>query len=165
MLFPFTHSWTRRQKWLILAGAVAGLLLCGALIYGYERFYRGPSESAFFGVWQTDGFYSDDQCYYIEFRSDQTFSLSSSPNTDEENSFMTGRWYAGGPNIYVVVKPLWSGELYRPLAFRIIDLRSDAFRVAIRDDYIKEFRRVHSIPSRASNQTMERTADRFASRF
>jgi hypothetical protein len=165
MLILRTHAWTPLQKGLIMGAGIIALICLGMLVYTYERYHRGPSESAFFGVWETDGPYSDDPCDYIEFRPDQTFSVSWSPNMDEETSFIVGRWYAGGPNIYVVVKPEWSGELYRPLVFPIMDLKPDEFRVSIRDDYIKAFRRVHLPPSRASNHAMERTADRSASTF
>jgi hypothetical protein len=59
MLFPRSHSWTRRQKGLIVGSVVLALASFGALVYGYERYYRGPGESAFYGTW-LDPIFSDD---------------------------------------------------------------------------------------------------------
>lgn len=121
-------------------------MCCGLLIGSYEVHYRGPSGSAFVGTWEADWFSSDDECIYVEFRSDQTFSLSSSPTMDEE--FITGRWYAGGPNLYIRFNPHWSGEVYRTLVWRIIDIQPDEFRVRIRDANVKVCRRVHAATPR-----------------
>jgi hypothetical protein len=71
MLFPVTHSRTRRQKWLIVGAVVVGLALCGACIYGYERYYRGPDEEMLYGTWQ---FSSIDATGRMLFRADHTYS-------------------------------------------------------------------------------------------
>ncbi len=51
MLFPFTRVWTRRQKALIVGCVVFALASFAALIYGYERYYRGPGQEILYGTW------------------------------------------------------------------------------------------------------------------
>jgi hypothetical protein len=127
----------------MIGAGVITLMCFGVLVYIYELHCRGPSESAFFGLWETDGYMSDDPCYYIEFKADQTLSISVSPTMNEEQVLMRGRWYAGGSNIYVRVPTYWSNEGNRPLVFQIIDITPDEFRVLFRDSYVQVFRRVH----------------------
>jgi hypothetical protein len=41
MLFPHSHAWTPRQRYLIVAGLViGGLLALSALVYSYQRYNR-----------------------------------------------------------------------------------------------------------------------------
>jgi hypothetical protein len=162
MLKPRTHAWSGRQRWLIVAAAIVGLLVCGALIYGYERYYRGPSESAFFGTWETT---LEDTIYYYEFRSDHTFLVFNSLAMDDESFLVRGRWHAGGPNVYLRYQDEhWDAR--RPDIWHLVDLESDAFRIRyFPDSAIHIYKRVLRIATPASNQTMERTADRFVSTF
>jgi hypothetical protein len=128
MLFPFTRVWTPLQRWLGISAGVVALICCGLLIYGYERYYRGPSQSAFFGIWERVSF--DSPPKYFEFRPDQTFRFSLSPTMDdvEEAAFPVGKWYAGGPNIYVRFDADVAGPS-RPQVWHIVDVSHDEFRV------------------------------------
>src|SRR5438045_7596756 len=108
MPFPRSHTWSRRQRWLIIGSAVVALASFGALVYRYERYHRGPSESAFFGAWETT---LEDSTFYYEFKSDHTFLVFNSPSMDEESFLVRGRWYAGGPKFYVrFEEEHWAGR-------------------------------------------------------
>ena len=52
MLFPFTRVWTRRQKILVVASGLFVIVLSAALLYGYERYYRGRGEEMLYGTWK-----------------------------------------------------------------------------------------------------------------
>ena len=162
MLFPFTRSWTRRQKWLIAGSVVLALGFCGACSYGYERYHRGPSESAFFGTWETT---LEEITYYYEFKPDHTFLVFNSPAMDEESFLVRGRWYAGGPNVYLRHDDEhWDGR--KPEIWHLVDIQADVFRIRFfSDSAIHVYTRAHRIATPASNHTMERTPDRFASSF
>jgi hypothetical protein len=164
MLLPRTHVWTSLQRRLIIGAGLIGLMCFAMLVYSYERYHRGPTESAFVGIWGINGSI-EDPLIYIEFRANHTFSMSTSPRMDdEEGASITGRWYAGGPNMYISLNPYWTGESgHRPWVWQIMEIKPDEFRV--RDSDVKVFRRVHPAPPRASNPAMERTADRFVSIF
>jgi hypothetical protein len=158
MLFPHSHSRTQLQKRLIVGAGLIVLTLCGAGIYGYERFYRGPSESAFFGTWETIDPDLDGPVYY-EFRADHTFFLHFSPLIDEDTRFPGGKWYAGGPNIYVRYDADWLGVGTRPQVWHIVDLQPNQFRVRLFSHGIIDiYKRVDLAAMSASNHTMQRTA-------
>jgi hypothetical protein len=129
MLFPRAHSRTQRQKRFVIGAVVIALVSFAAVICAYEGYYRGPSESAFFGTWETVLSDSDSPSY-IEFRSDQTlrFSLSPSMGDVEEAALPVGKWYAGGPNIYVRFDAPVLGPS-RPQVWHIVDITHDEFRV------------------------------------
>jgi hypothetical protein len=161
MLFPRAQAWTRAQRRSIIAIALLSVLVGGALIYGYERYYRGPSESAFYGTWEAT--LNEDLTVYYEFRSDHSFLVFGSPELDEESFLVRGRWYAGGPNMYLrYLDEGWDGR--RPEIWHLVDIQSDAFRIRyFPDSPIHLLKRVHRAATPASNQTMERTADRVIS--
>jgi hypothetical protein len=52
MLLPRSHAWTPVQRWLITTAVVLAIVLFGALVYSYERYDRGPTKSALFGIWR-----------------------------------------------------------------------------------------------------------------
>src|SRR4051812_21218953 len=62
--FPRSRAWTPIQKWLITSLALLALAAFGILVYKYERYHRGPSESAFFGTWETTFVGLDSPCYF-----------------------------------------------------------------------------------------------------
>jgi hypothetical protein len=162
MLFSRSHAWTQLQKRLIVGGVLAGAILCAAGIYEYERAYRGPSESAFYGTWQIPDSVLDSAAY-LEFRPDHTFFLHSSPLTDEERYPPLGKWYAGGPNLYVRFDADQMGEGTRPQIWHIVDVQPNEFRIRyFRSSTIHIYKRGDPAATSASNQTMERTADRRA---
>ncbi len=120
MLFPRTHAWTRAQRRSMIAIALLSVLVGGALIYAYERYYRGPSESAFYGSWEAT--LNEDLTVYYEFRSDHSFVVFGSPDLDEESFLVRGRWYAGGPNMYL--RYLDEGWMAGDQRYRILSIYS-----------------------------------------
>ena len=158
MLIPRSHSWSQLQKRLIVGAGVIVLTLCGAGICGYERFYRGPSESAFFGTWETVDPDLGFPVYY-EFMADHTFFQHFPPLMDADTRFPGGKWYAGGPNVYVRYDADWLGAGTLPQVWRIVDVQPDEFRVRLSSHgRIDIYKRVDLAAMSASNQTMQRTA-------
>lgn len=126
MLFPQSHFWTTRQKLLIVGGGASVLILLAALVYGYERHYRGAGEEAFYGTWQMSDFPSDEPAYF-DFRADQTFSICD-VFEGKLNPFITGKWYAGGPNIYLrFTDEMMEGQ--RPVIAHIVDISPNQIRI------------------------------------
>jgi hypothetical protein len=90
-----SHSWTPTQRLLIASAIVLALVSFGALVYIYERYHRGPTDSVFFGTWQIE-----DGCI------DCTHLITLEPNHNAVGfgDYMgregildyRGRWYAGG---------------------------------------------------------------------
>ncbi len=101
------------------------VITLGALVYTYERYYRGPGESAFYGTWLDPIFNSDDSQYW-EFRSDHTFALVIMIS-GEKTSTVEGRWYAGGPNIYLRFPEDWGPS--RPIVMHIVEISPEQFAV------------------------------------
>ena len=97
-------------------------------VYTYERYHRGPSETAFFGTWKKASTDPEDS-YYLRLSADQTFDMSVSPGFDNELVFLWGRWYAGGPNFYLRFNAdAWRGPT-RPQVWRIEDIAHDRFSI------------------------------------
>jgi hypothetical protein len=103
MLFPRSHAWRPLQKWLIAGAVVAGLAILLALVYSFERYHRGPDETALFGTWR--GHYEntlgEDRTGY-RFKADHTYE-ERLPYGDSESWLQRGRWYAGGDFLYLRV--------------------------------------------------------------
>src|SRR5713101_2123311 len=99
MLFPQSHAWTQRQRWIIAAAVTLAIVALGIFVYSYERFYRGPSQSALLGTWQDTTSAMDSETYY-RFKPDGTFDLLIG-GMGELFVAATGKWYAGGSNIYL----------------------------------------------------------------
>lgn len=126
MLSPPSHTWTQLQKWLILGGVAVGLVASGVLIYSYERYYRGPDESALFGTWADADPMWNGTVYY-RLNPDHTFQFMGD-FADEETAFLRGTWYAGGKMIYLKLQ--WEEALGRKFIYwRIEDLSSKELRV------------------------------------
>jgi hypothetical protein len=126
MLFPGAHPWTLRQKRLIASAAVLAIILGCALIYGYERYYRGPSAAALYGTWQ-DMTPAMDSVTYYRFKPDGTFDLMAD-SMGEIFVVVTGTWYAGGQYIYWRFPADWVGPM-RPLVWCIDDVAPNQIRV------------------------------------
>lgn len=158
MLFPFTRVWTRRQQGLIVGSAVLALALSAALIYGYERYYRGPSGAVFVGTWEAR-YVSDSAPYFFQFRSDHTFSVFARFE-GALDPILKGRWYAGGPNIYLrFLDEDFEGQ--RPWVWQIVEIQAEEFRIRrLPDTQVITFRRAHLDAPSASNHSMERTGTR-----
>jgi hypothetical protein len=158
MLLPRSHAWTPLQRWLITATVVLAIVSFGTLVYSYERYHRGPSESALFGTWEDTTPAMDSVAYY-RFNADHTFDLMTD-GMGQLSVVATGRWYAGGPNIYVRFSPdLLGGR--QLIMWHIADISADEIRVRwTRDGAIRIWKRVDLPLPSASNQTMQRTAGR-----
>ena len=85
---------------------------------------RAP-ESALFGTWHNIT-PTLDQATYYRFNSNHTFNVSFG-GIDELIS-SNGKWYAGGPNIYLrFTRPTPQGQ--RPLVLHIVEIGPDVIRV------------------------------------
>jgi hypothetical protein len=154
MLLPRSHAWTPRQRWLITTAVVLAIVLFGALVYSYERYHRGPGESALFGTWRDTSAAMDSVAYY-RFNADHTFDLLID-SMGELSVLATGRWYAGGPNIYVRFSPdLIKGR--QLMMWHIADISANEIRVRwTRDGAIRIWKRVDLPSPCACNETMQR---------
>ena len=94
MLFPHSHAWTPRQRWLIAGAAVAGVIAFSALVYSYERYYRRPDDRVLVGTWRGEfvNSLSNYQPGY-RFKPDHTYEELASFG-DKELTLQGGRWYA-----------------------------------------------------------------------
>src|SRR3954465_11980635 len=95
MLLPSSRAWTLSQKWMLASGIAVAVVACSVGIYTYERYYRGPSEEALVGTWQSVGAV-DERRLKLQFRSGHAFTMFIDDYPSEE-----GRWFAGGKNIYL----------------------------------------------------------------
>jgi hypothetical protein len=163
MLIPRSHTLTATQKWLIVGAVILGIAVLSTLIYTYERYYGWPGESALYGTWQVPDIWFDDPVC-LQLNPDQTFSRGG-VFEGKLDPFTTGKWYAGGPNIYLRFSAGVIG-VTRPLILHIADIQADEFRVRMsRHGEVLIFRRAHLDSASASNQAMQRTADRRAERL
>jgi hypothetical protein len=93
MLFPRSYAWTLRQRWLIAAGILVGIVFFSALVYCYERYYRGPDDSFFVGTWRGEASYTIGPPYIgYRFNANHTYEGEWEPS---------GWWYAGGDFLYL----------------------------------------------------------------
>jgi hypothetical protein len=100
MLFPRSHAWTPLQKRLIAGVVVAGVAAFSALVYSYERYYRGPVDSFFVGTWRGElGCLGENRVGY-RFKPDHTYEDLTYIG-DSESWAQAGKWYAGGDFIYL----------------------------------------------------------------
>ena len=92
MLLPKSHAWTRKQRWLIAASVAFGIIAFGALVYSYERYYRGPDDSFFVGTWRGEEDSIGETRIGYRFKPDHTY---------ESEWDADGKWYAGGDFLYL----------------------------------------------------------------
>src|SRR5438874_7812092 len=96
MLLPDSRPWTLRQRWLIAGAVAAGVVAFSALVYSYERYYRGPNDSFFVGTWRGEqiptGLFLGDPNVALHFRADHTF---------EGEGIPSGKWFGGGEFLYL----------------------------------------------------------------
>jgi len=123
-MLPRTPSWSHRQKWLIVAAAVVLIAAFSALIYTYERHYRGPTDSVLVGTWQIE-----DGCIdctnWITLRPNHNVVGFSDSLAGELINYW-GRWYAGGALLVIHSD---SKEEARSIVMRILDVAPDTIRV------------------------------------
>ena len=149
MLLPPSHAWTPVQKRLITATIVLAVVSVGALVYGYERYHRGPSESILYGTWQ---FPLGEHDAYFQFNPDQTFSLLNLFE-GQVNTLMKGRWYAGGPNIYLRFSAEDLGQR-RPIILHILNIEPNELRVRMWGNDVWIYKRVNLNSQPVSNQLL-----------
>ncbi len=154
-----THGWPRTRKSILVAAVLVASIAFVAIVYAYERYYRGPSDSVLFGTWQcTSGC---DYALYYQFGPDHNIQVLD--DTDPSIVAVRGRWYAGGEFIYLRFFELPPGLRRTILIYRIVDITPDELRVRIwRNDPIRIYKRVTLDATNASNQAMQRTAGRSA---
>src|SRR5438477_6023092 len=129
MLFPPSHDWTPAQKLLLALSVVLGLTMLVALVYIYERGRRGLREDALVGTWVHQP--ANSESLYYDFRRDGTLIVM---DANGQPTDTTGKWYAGGPNIYIRF-PLEVLRDRQLVVWHIVDISPDQFRVrAWRDD-------------------------------
>jgi hypothetical protein len=100
MLFPRSHAWTPRQRWLIAAAVIAGVVAFSALVYSYERYYRGPDYSFFIGTWRGELECLGEYRTGYRFKPDHTYEERHMLG-NEELWAPAGKWYAGGDFVYL----------------------------------------------------------------
>ena len=164
-MLTLAHNWPPKQKWLILISAGLGLVLLSALIYGYERHYRGPTDAVFLGTWHDTTQMMDSTTYY-RFKPDSTFDLIID-GMGSMDVVAVGKWYAGGRNIYMRIPPLQDGTPRRVVyVWHIVDIAPN--RILVRDtqrgDPVAWERIQDNLPT-ASNQAMQLTAGRSGTNF
>ena len=162
MLIPRAHAWTRRQRRIIAAMSVFALLVCGALILCYERYYRGAGEELLYGTWKGGLDWHGSEAWF-EFRADHTFSIWDRAwfaKADAKPEFVTkGRWYAGGKFIYLRYSSKFRPDGNIVEFWHIDDITPEELRMRYwHDGGIHVFQRVDSVATRASNQALQRTA-------
>src|SRR5437667_4955681 len=162
MLLPHSHAWTRMQKWAVLTATAVGIAALGTAVFVYERYYRGPSEDILYGDWEAVDFLGGDTIYF-RFRPDQTFSAGGLFE-GKFNPFSDGRWYAGGPNIYIRFSADDIRAPQRVIVLHIVDIQPNALHVrVVHNGQVYTFRRATLKSTPASNQTLQPTATRCAS--
>ena len=129
MLIPRSHAWTAVQKLLLAFSVVLGLTILVAFVYIYERDQRGLREDALVGTWVHQP--ANSESLYYDFRRDGTLVVMDSGGQPIDT---TGKWYAGGPNIYIRF-PLEVLRDRQLVVWHIVDISPGQFRVrAWRDD-------------------------------
>jgi hypothetical protein len=119
----------------------------------YERYYRGPGEDILYGDWEAIDFLGD--TIYFRFRPDQTFTAGGLFE-GEFNPFADGRWYAGGPNIYIRFSADDIRAPQRIIVLHIVDIQPHEVHVRLlRDGQVYTFRRATLKSTSASNQSVE----------
>ena len=154
MQFPRSHAWTPLQKWLIVGAELLSLAMVGVLIYSYERYHRGPTDSILCGTWQQD---TDDTPIYYRFKPDHTFTVID-PVLTEPSILTTGKWYAGGKFIYLrfTLEDKSERSFY---IWRIEDISEGEIEVRYNPGgLLHSYKRVESVAAPASNHTMQPTA-------
>jgi hypothetical protein len=147
------------QKWAVLTATALGIAALGTAVFVYERYYRGPGEDILYGDWEAVDFLAGDTIYF-RFRPDQTFTAGGLFE-GEFNPFSDGRWYAGGPNIYIRFSADDIRAPQRVIILHIVDIQPKEVHLRLtRDGQIYTFRRVTLNSTSASNQSLEPTADR-----
>ena len=87
-----SRAWTVWQRWLIVSVVVVAVGAFSALVYTFERHYRGPDDSVFIGTWRGHANYTGEQRIEYRFKPNHTFDGEWEPS---------GHWFAGGDFLYL----------------------------------------------------------------
>ena len=139
MLLPRTHPWTRTQKVLIIAGALAALAVFVAFAYNFERSHRLPDETVLLGKWELTEPYDANVSFSLHLEPEWAawhggtwVRVDAAP---QSVAFSDMRWYAGGSYIYMhfTEEPLQ--------IWQIVDIGREELRLRhAKQDYV--FRRM-----------------------
>jgi hypothetical protein len=103
--------------------------LC-ALVYTYERRYRGPDESFFIGTWRGEIDSLSKNRIAFRFKADHTYEESFVSAEDSEIWALPGRWYAGGDFLYLRIPRDDGGDPYSVLqAWHVDSMNSQEVRM------------------------------------
>jgi hypothetical protein len=161
MLLPHSRSWTPLQKWLVVASTTAGLFVLALLIYRYERYERGPDDTALVGTWRFPTI--ADMTVYWDLRPDHTFRIFA--DTPEQNGFplYKGTWFGGGAFVYFL-QPVFHEDgdpISHPLEiWRLEDVSPNELRIRVGGGISRTLERVAPRSSGSSNKSLEPTAGR-----
>ena len=151
MLFPFTRVWTRRQKTLIVSSVVFGLASVGALIYAYERYYRGPGQEILYGTWHSSN--CIDCTFDLTLYPDHTF-ISSGESMGRYWINDKGTWYADFNRIFLRRR---DADEHALAIMKLADITEDKLKIAV-DDGTMTYSRIKTM-TREEIQSMADRAD------
>ena len=147
------------QKWTLLTTTALGIAVLGATVFVYERYYRGPGEEILYGDWEAVDFLAGDTIYF-RFRPAQAFTAGGL-DQGEFNPFSDGRWYGGGPNIYIRFSADDIRTPQRVIVLHIVDVQPNQIHVRLLlDGQVYTFRRATLKSASASNKALQPTATR-----
>jgi hypothetical protein len=154
MLFPRLRTWTPTLKGFIIGAVLVGLLSLGALVYTYERYHRGPTDSVFFGTWQME-----DGCMdctnLITFQSNHDVIAFGDYLGREDELDYRGRWYAGGEQLIIQYDDGGEGRL---IVMKIQEITPNAIRVSWGGTEMR-LTRSRRTPPQASNRRCSQPRD------
>jgi hypothetical protein len=145
---------------LLVGTAALGVIVVATSIYTYERYYRGPDETALVGTWQE--YDPIMECtYYHRLKPDHTFEVFTQ-HDDQPSVLMRGTWHAGGDIVYL--KLAWEDvSATRLIIWRIEEMTANELRIRYNPGgRVHTYTRATVDSPNASNQAMERTATRRA---
>ncbi len=151
MLIPPVHAWTRRQKWLIVGSAVMALAACGALVFAYERYYRGPGQEILYGTWH--GSACIDCTVDLTLYPDHTF-ISSGESLGQYWINDTGTWYADFNTIFLRRRDADEQAL---VLMKLVDVTDKELKIT-HGDWVETWRRGKTM-TREQIQNMVGKAD------
>jgi hypothetical protein len=159
MIFPRSHAFTLSQRLLIVGGAFLAVGLLCAFVYAYERYYRGPTESVFYGTWEIEGC-MDCTAFLTLTPTHKVISFTDSLGSRDNPSF-SGRWYAGGELLVIHYD---TPEESQSVILRILDITPNTLRLRVSGSEVV-WRRSDRVPPQSSNKSLQPTASRRTTSF
>jgi hypothetical protein len=109
-------------------------MLSAALIYCYERYYRGPGEEVLYGTWQGEG--CIDCTQDLTLYPDHTF-ISSGESLGQYTIYDTGTWYVDFNTIFLRRRNADEGAL---VLMKLSDVKEKELKIA-RNDRVETWTR------------------------